>query len=309
MIGFSLFFNNFAAKFNVKCMKYYAVEFFIACGSELQQTVRELLADEAATAGFESYEDTEKGLIGYVQVDLFNRPMLDDIIKRFPIHGVNISYDITEVQQQDWNETWENTGFDPIFIGDRCVIYDVRQQGDAPLSALLAPLRIGIEARMAFGTGTHETTRMVVSTLLDMPLEGLRVLDCGCGTGILGIVASKCGASEVVAYDIDEWSVENTHHNASINGVENIDVLQGDSSVLSHVSGVFDVVLANINRNILLADMPRFCEVLDSGGTLILSGFYEEDAALLIAKATAHDLALTETKYDHQWTCLKFKKR
>lgn len=308
MVGFSLFFNNFAANFNVKCMKYYAVEFFIACGSELRQTVRELLADEAATAGFESYEDTEKGLIGYVQTDLFNRPLLDDIIGHFPIQDVNISYVVTEAQQQDWNETWENTGFDPIFIGDRCVIYDVRQQGDAPLSALLAPLRIGIEARMAFGTGTHETTRMVVSTLLDMPLERCRVLDCGCGTGILSIVAAKSGASEVVAYDIDEWSVENTRHNASINGVENIDVLQGDSTVLSHVSGVFDVVLANINRNILLADMSRFCEVLDSGGTLVLSGFYEDDAALLIAEAATHGLTLTDTKNDHQWTCLKFKK-
>lgn len=290
-------------------MKYYAVEFIITCSSELRQTVRELLADEVASAGFESYEDTEKGIIGYVQVDMFDRPMLDDAISHFSIPDVTITYDITEAQQQDWNETWEKAGFDPIFIGDRCVIYDVRQQGNTPLSALLAPLRIGIEARMAFGTGTHETTRMVVSALLDIPLDQCRVLDCGCGTGILGIVAAKCGAKEVVAYDIDEWSVENARHNASINGVENIEVLQGDSSVLSHVSGIFNVVLANINRNILLADMSKFCEVLNTNGTLILSGFYEEDAAQLIAEAASHDLALTETRNDHQWVCLKFKKR
>ncbi|MBQ9637013.1 MAG: 50S ribosomal protein L11 methyltransferase [Prevotella sp.] len=289
-------------------MKYYAVEFHIACRNELLQTVRELLADEAACAGFESYEDTEEGLIGYVQEQQFDHTTLDDVICNFTVPDVKISYTVTETQQQDWNEEWENAGFDPIFIGDRCVIFDVRQQGESPLSALLAPLRIGIEARMAFGTGTHETTRMVVSTLLDIPLDGCRVLDCGCGTGILGIVAAKCGAREIVAYDIDEWSVENTRHNASINSVDNIDVLHGDSTVLSHVSGVFDVVLANINRNILLADMSRFCEVLDSGGTLILSGFYEEDASLLIAEAATHDLALTGTKTDHQWTCLQFKK-
>src|SRR3712207_2646095 len=114
----------------------------------------------------------------------------------------------------------------------------------------------------SFGTGTHETTRMILAQLLKTSLEGKRVLDCGCGTGILGIAASKLGAEDVVAYDIDEWSVKNTEHNAVLNGVNNLSVVEGDASVLSHVSGMFDIVLANINRNILLSDMSKFKEVM-----------------------------------------------
>ena len=155
-----------------------------------------------------------------------------------------------EAEYRNWNEQWENEGFEPIVIDGRCIIHDTKHPaGDkAPDSPTLD---ITIEARQAFGTGTHETTRMIVGELLKMDLKGKRILDCGCGTGILGIVASKCGASEIVAYDIDEWSVENARHNAKLNGVKNMEVLEGDRNVLSHVSGVFDVVLANINRNIL----------------------------------------------------------
>ena len=173
----------------------------------------------------------------------------------------------------------------------------------------MAPLRIGIEAQMAFGTGTHETTRLMVAQLLDAQLSGKRVLDCGCGTGILGIAASKLGAEEVVAYDIDEWSVENTRHNAALNGVENLQVLHGDSRVLSHVSGVFDVVVANINRNILLADLPHFADVLSSTGTLLLSGFYQEDAPLLVAEAERNGLQLLHKAGENGWACLVFGRK
>lgn len=135
-----------------------------------------------------------------------------------------------------------------------------------------------------FGTGTHETTRLIVGQLLQMDLKGKRVLDCGCGTGILGIVASKMGAQSVVGYDIDEWSVENARHNAELNGVRNMEVLEGNQSVLSHVSGIFDVVLANINRNVLMADMPAMKEVMSHEGILILSGFYAEDGIMIAEK-------------------------
>ena len=301
-------FYNFAEKFNVSAMKYNAVDFKIRCDEALMQTCRELLADAAGEAGFESFEDTEEGLKGYVQTDLFHAVQLDEAIQSFPIEGVDISYEVSEVEDQDWNETWEEQGFDPIIIDERCIIYDARQQGDTPLCAHLAPLRIGIEARMAFGTGTHETTRMVVSRLLDLPLEGKRVLDCGCGTGILAIVAAKCGAREAIAYDIDEWSVKNTLHNAELNDVSCITALCGDSSVLSHVSGVFDVVLANINRNILLADMRHFAEVLATDGTLILSGFYEEDVALITTEAQKHGLHPVGTTTENNWACVAFKR-
>ena len=147
---------------------------------------------------------------------------------------------------------------------------------------------------------------MIIGLLLDMHLAGKRVLDCGCGTGILGIAASKLGAKEVVAYDIDEWSADNARHNAQINHVKNIEVLQGDANVLNHVSGVFDIVLANINRNILLQDMPAFRNVMMQGSVLILSGFFEEDCASLSAKATTLGLVHTGKVSKGNWCCLVF---
>ena len=179
-------------------MKYYAVDFTIQCSDELLQTSRELLADSAGEAGFESFEDNEHGITGYIQTDLFHRESLQQAIDDFPIDGVNITYEVSQAEDRDWNSEWEEAGFDPIIVNGKCIIYDARQQGTTPLSSLLAPLRIAIAARMAFGTGTHETTRMVVSQLLDLEIEGKRVLDCGCGTGILAIAAAKLGAIHVV---------------------------------------------------------------------------------------------------------------
>jgi ribosomal protein L11 methyltransferase (prmA) len=165
------------------------------------------------------------------------------------------------------------------------------------------PMKILIDAQQAFGTGTHETTQMIVSLLLNQDLKDKRVLDCGCGTGILGIVAAKCGAKEVVSYDIDEWSVRNAEHNAKLNGVE-LDVLEGDKRVLSHVSGVFDVILANINRNIILEDIDEFTSVMTTDSKIILSGFYEQDAEAILQKA--NDLGLKESQrlLNHDWCCL-----
>ena len=166
---------------------------------------------------------------------------------------------------------------------------------------------IEIHARQAFGTGTHETTQMMVATLAAMELEGKRVLDCGTGTGILAIVALKGGAREAVGYDIDEWSTANARHNATLNGVdERMKVLLGDVSVLNEVEGSFDVVLANINRNILLADMPAMALKLTPGGTLALSGFLTADVSLLLAKAGELGLTLTAKKNEAEWVCLVF---
>ena len=162
---------------------------------------------------------------------------------------------------------------------------------------------------MAFGTGTHETTRMMVSALLALPLEGMRVLDCGTGTGILSIAALKLGCHEAVGYDIDEWSVDNARHNAVINGVDNrFESLLGDASILNKVEGCFDVVVANINRNILLADMPAFAAKLSPTGTLLLSGFYTADVPLLTEKAESLGLKLSAQKCDNDWCCLVLRR-
>ena len=287
-------------------MKYLVAKFQIETTADLMQVCRDLLADSAAEAGFESFEENEKGLDAYVQKDLFDKATLDDSIVNFPIEEAQINYTIEEAEDKDWNQEWEDQGFDPICVDDQILIYDAKHPDLHPTTSP-DHIEIGIEAKLAFGTGNHETTRMIVSTLLHLGLFKKRVLDCGCGTGILGIVAAKLGAAEVVGYDIDEWSVNNAKHNAQLNGIDNMEVYYGNASVINHINGLFDVVVANINRNILLEDMKAFRSVLSDGGLLILSGFYEEDVPVLLEKANELGLQETERRTDNNWTCLVLK--
>ncbi len=289
-------------------MKYLVAKFKIATSEDLLQVCKDLLADSAAEAGFESFEETQEGLEAYVQKELFDKDALDASIADFPIEGTDISCTIEDAEDKDWNEEWEEQGFDPICVDDQVLIYDAKHPELHPTTSP-DHIEIGIEAKLAFGTGNHETTRMIVSTLLNMNLYKMRVLDCGCGTGILGLVASKLGASEVVGYDIDEWSVENAKHNAQLNGVDNLEVYFGNASVINHISGVFDVVLANINRNILLEDMKSFRGVLNEGGYMILSGFYEEDIPVLLEKAKEFGLYESGRRTDNNWACLVLKNK
>jgi ribosomal protein L11 methyltransferase len=285
-------------------MKYLSTTFMIECQSpDLLQPCRELLADSCGEAGYESFIDTDDGIIGYIQQDQYSEPHLKEVLASFPMQDVTITYVTEEIPDQDWNEAWESEGFAPIIVDGKVTIYDAHHVEDA--EQFSTPIQIGIQTRNAFGTGTHETTRMIVSSILSMPMSGRRVLDCGCGTGILGIAALKCGASEVVAYDIDEFSTENARHNAVLNGVgDKVDILLGSAGVLSHVEGIFDVVLANINRNVLLADMESFRSVMAQGAALVLSGFYEEDAPMLLQKAETLGLHEVSRKVDNNWCCL-----
>ncbi|EFA91682.1 ribosomal protein L11 methyltransferase [Hoylesella buccalis ATCC 35310] len=287
-------------------MKYKIADFKIGCTPELTQIAKDLLPDLMGEIGFESFEDTPDGLKGYIPADLMETNSLKQVLDTFPLEGVNITYTLSDTEDKNWNEAWENTGFAPIKIDDKVLVYDARA-GRKPAGHSL--INIGIEAKQAFGTGTHETTRMMIGAMLQLSLKGKRVLDSGCGTGILGIAALKLGAEAVVGFDIDEWSVENTQHNAAINEVDNIEVFHGDAHVLSHVSGVFDVVLANINRNILLNDMPAYLEIMNAGSVLIISGFYEEDVKLLDEKANSLGLVKTSQKTDNHWCCLTFIKQ
>lgn len=286
-------------------MKYLVAEFKIECQDGMIQIARDLLTDALGEAGFETFEDTEDGIKGYVQESLFDENAMNDVISNFMLPDVTINANIQEAEYKNWNEEWEEAGFERININDSITIYDARHDDG---NGIASGISIGIETKQAFGTGTHETTRMIVSTLLNIDLKGKRVLDCGCGTGILGIAASKLGASEVVGYDIDEWSSENAIHNTELNGVGNMKVMLGDASVLKSVEGKFDVVLANINRNILLADMPAFVSVMADDSLLILSGFYASDVDLLIEKASSLGLSKIESKSDSEWTCLVLKK-
>lgn len=280
-------------------MKYFEIEFSI---KPYSSDASDMVAALAGEAGFETFEETETGLKGYVQQSLFSEEALCEALEDFPFEGVSVSYEKREAEDRDWNEQWEQEGFEPIEIEHRLVIHDGRHlpEGDFPVA-------IEIDAKLAFGTGTHETTRMICATLLDTDLKNKRILDGGTGTGILSICALKLGASEAIGYDIDEWSVDNARHNAVINLVDDrFESLLGDATILNNVEGCFDVVLANINRNILLADLPSFREKMASGAKLILSGFYSADSAMLIEKAASLGLRLLAQKEDHDWACLIF---
>ena len=291
-------------------MKYYEVDFTM---QPCMQDAQDILSALAGEAGFETFEETATGLKGYVQQALFDEDTLQQVLEGFPFENVTLSYSIQEAEDKDWNEQWEQEGFEPIIINlppskgkGNLIIHDGRH---LPSDNNLQPssIMIEIDAHLAFGTGTHETTRMICGMLLDMQLDGLRVLDCGCGTGILGICALKVGAASVVGYDIDEWSADNTRHNAVINRVDDrLTALCGDANVLSGFSAEFNVVLANINRNILLNDMERFRNVMAPHAQLVLSGFYKKDCALLESKAQTLGLSLKATRSDGDWACLLF---
>ena len=279
-------------------MKYFEVDFQL---SPLSQDACDILAALTADAGFESFEETQHGIRGYVQQPLLDRQALEDIVNNFPIMGTNIIYTINKAEDKDWNEQWEQEGFEPIIVGNnRLAIHDGRHLPSQP-----ADISVEIDARLAFGTGTHETTQMICEWMLDMPMKGLRVMDAGCGTGILGIVALKLKASHVTAYDIDEWSSDNTRHNAVINHVDSqLSVYCGDASLLDSKTADYDLVLANINRNILLNDMPRFCQIMKQDAKLILSGFYTEDIPLLEARGKELGLTLTGAKNRDKWASI-----
>ena len=289
-------------------MKYIQVKFTAEPDS---QDVRDIIAALAAEVGFDSFTDEPDGLVGYCQEDLFNKETLTEIIQSLPIPDVKVSFEAAKAEDKNWNEEWEKAGFDPIIIDDRCAIICKNMEEDATATypqLEKIPMKIAIDAQQAFGTGTHETTQMIVSLLLNQDLKEKRVLDCGCGTGILGIVAAKCGAKEVVSYDIDEWSVRNAEHNAELNDVE-LDVLEGDRRVLSHVSGVFDIILANINRNIILEDIDEFVSVMTTESKIILSGFYEQDAEAILQKANELGLKEIQRLLNHDWCCLLLERQ
>jgi ribosomal protein L11 methyltransferase len=290
-------------------MKYDIVKFTLSktdgqplLDDELMQTGRDIVAAMAGEAGFESFEETPHGIDGYIQTSLFSQEAIEGLAEAVPL-DIKVTFTVSEAEDKDWNETWENEGFTPIVIGKECVIHDMRQ----PYTGPALDMDITIDAKMSFGTGTHATTRMVVAELLRNDLQGKRVLDCGCGTGILSIVASKRGASKVVGYDIDEWSVANTLHNAELNRVYNVDVLHGDIHVLSHINGLFDVIVANINRNVLLADMADMKDVMHAGALLVLSGFYNSDSMMIAERAGKMGLSLVSTETEDDWCCLTFR--
>lgn len=291
-------------------MKYFRTTFSFAnsdklpVGEEELAIAKELCPAIAGELGYESFEDTSKGIAGYIQQPIYNEALLRDAFANFPMPGILTRWQTEAVEDKNWNEEWEKSGYEPITIGDKCVIHDT-----AHTQMEHYDIDIVIDAHQAFGTGTHDTTQMIVGEILNIDMTNKNVLDCGCGTGILSIASAKHGAKFATGYDIDEWSVKNTMHNAKLNNLDNIHAILGDSSVLGHdIHSSFDIALANINRNILLNDMPAISKRIKHGGILIISGFYTTDIDILESKAMDLHLATISKKESDGWCMLKFKK-
>ncbi|MDO5106550.1 50S ribosomal protein L11 methyltransferase [Capnocytophaga sp.] len=258
----------------------------------------EILVAELAECGFESFVDSETGLLAYIQEKLWHQSILDDV-QILQSDEFQISYTFKTIEQVNWNEEWEKN-FDPIIVEDICTIR-------APFHPQPnTRYDIVIEPKMSFGTGHHETTYMMLQLLLKTDLTHKKVLDMGCGTSVLAIMAAKRGATDITAIDIDPWCVENSVENVARNQQPNINVQLGDATSIAN--DTFDVIIANINRNILLNDIPLYVNSLRKNGKLLLSGFYKSDIPTIAKCCEEHNLELISNLERNQWVALQFEK-
>lgn len=266
-----------------------------------EEFMADILAAELAEIGFDSFVPCENGMQAFIPETKFDENSLKDAIDNYPLE-VAISYEIVTVASKNWNEEWEKHYFEPIVIGEECVIHSSFHK-DIPV----AKYDIIIDPKMSFGTGHHETTSLVIGEILKMNLTGKKVLDMGCGTAVLAILAAMRGASELLAIDIDSWCTENSLENIALNKVSGIEVKLGGAELLDGLH--FDIILANINRNILLADMEKYAACLTTGGELYMSGFYKADIPVIEAELNRNGLELIDFKEKNNWVVVKTVKK
>lgn len=268
------------------------------CSEDATDLLAGMLADE----GYESFVPDNAGLTAYVRKESFSDEALKSVLAEFPFDSL-VSATTELVEGRDWNAEWEKNYFQPIVIGDQVAIHSSFHT-DIPA----ARYDIVIDPKMAFGTGHHSTTSQILAALLEFPLESKSVIDMGTGTGILAILAAMRGAKPVSAIEIDGFAYENAVENVRVNGHAEIDVINGDASALASVPEA-DVFIANINRNVILADLKLYAPKLKSGGTMLLSGFYEgADCDMIISEAANYDLSFTSMTTDNHWACLRLTK-
>ena len=270
----------------------------------------DLMAAYLADAGYESFVPDEAGLTAYIAASDFDLKAVEEIIASFPME-IEATLSDTLVEGRDWNSEWEKNYFKPIVVGGECVVHSSFHT-DVPE----AKYDIVIDPKMAFGTGHHATTSLIIEYLLSEPLEGKSVIDMGTGTGILAILAHKRGARPVTGIEIDEGAWQNAVENATLNDSEDVHLIHGDARALKQFALLdsekdrhADLLIANINRNIILADMGDYAAALKPGGLMILSGFYEQDAPLLTEAGALHGLTPVDLKTRDNWCALRLRKQ
>ncbi|MBE6313771.1 MAG: 50S ribosomal protein L11 methyltransferase [Muribaculaceae bacterium] len=261
------------------------------------ENITDLFAAFLADCGYESFVPDETGLTAYINSTLFNKEDVESIIADFPME-VDAKLTVDFIEGKDWNEEWEKNYFQPIVIADQCVIHSTFHK-DVPN----AKYDIVIDPKMAFGTGHHSTTSLILQTLLETDMKGKSVIDMGTGTGILAILSAMLGAEKVTGIEIDPGAYENALEHVELNNV-NVDVLLGDASRLNELQPA-DIFIANINRNIILADISSYRKNLKPGGIMLLSGFYESDIAMIERAANALGLEVVSYKEDKDWVAVK----
>lgn len=269
--------------------------------SPCNETMTDVMAALLCEHGYESFVPDECGMTAYIKLEDFDKKVLDEVTAELPF-DTSVTVKCETVEGRDWNQEWEKNYFKPITVDGKCVIHSSFHT-DIPSM----PYDIVIDPKMAFGTGHHQTTTLIIRRLLELPLEGRSVIDMGTGTGILAILAAMRGAGPVTAIEIDEFAHVNAVENVSLNHHPEINVVLGDASALDGVEPV-DLFLANINRNIIVGDLQVYASRLKDGGTMLLSGFYEDDIAIVLDEARKHGLEYVGHTVLERWSCLELKK-
>ena len=267
-----------------------------------EETATDVLAALLADVGFESFVPEEDGMSAYAPQALYDADAVAAVVAGFPLEGFEITYDSEFIEGEDWNAEWEKNYFQPIVLGEECVIHSTFHK-DVPK----ARYDILIDPKMAFGTGYHQTTCHMLRAILAQDMTGKSVLDMGCGTALLAILARKHGATDVVAIDIDEFAYENAKENIVLNGTPDIEVRLGGAEAIKE-SDSFDFVIANINRNILLMDMANYVRCMHSGSQIFISGFYIDDMEVLKEEAARHGLRYLDYAENDRWAMMRFVK-